>query len=132
MITMKEIVGRPRNLPVEHKANIEKLLVAVNILREQYGKPLQVTSGYRSLEQHLAIYAAKGITDKKKIPMKSKHLEGLAVDFADPKGLLQNWILANEDLMEEIGLYFEDFAYTKNWVHVQIVPPKSGKRFFIP
>jgi hypothetical protein len=64
--------------------------------------------------------------------MKSNHLFGRAVDFADGDGKLKKWILANIKLMEEIGLYMEDFAATKTWVHFQINPPKSGNRFFKP
>jgi len=131
VITLKEL-GRKENLPKEHLDNLVKLHDAVNKLRLAYGKPLIVTSGYRSLAEHLAIYKAKGITDQSKIPMKSKHLSGEAVDFSDPDNRLQIWILANEELVSSFGLWFEDFAYTKNWVHCQIVPPKSGKRFFKP
>jgi hypothetical protein len=64
--------------------------------------------------------------------MKSNHLFGRAVDFADGDGKLKKWILENIKLMEEIGLYMEDFNATKTWVHFQINPPKSGNRFFKP
>jgi len=40
--------------------------------------------------------------------------------------------MANESLMVEIGLWFEDFKATPTWVHAQAVAPKSGKRFFMP
>lgn len=134
MITYEEIVGKINEdeIPDEHFKNIIELKEKVNKLRQAYGKPLIVSSGYRTLAKHLEIYAAKGIIDQSKIPMKSKHLSGQAVDFSDPKRLLQNWILANEDLVTSFGLWFEDFDYTKNWCHCQIVPPKSGKRFFVP
>lgn len=119
----------------EHSKNIQILLEKVNRLAEAYGKPLRVTSGYRSKAKHLAIYAAKGITDQSKIPMQSNHLKGLAVDFVpveDPVAHLQDWIKQNESLISEIGLWFEDFSATKTWVHAQAVAPKSGKRFFMP
>lgn len=132
---MKELMGRPMQIPAEHQANLDDLLIKLNKLREAYGKPLQVTSGYRTLEHHLAIYAAKGITDRAKIPMQSRHLFGLAVDVVpieDPIEHLHDWILAHEPLMADIGLWFEDFKYTTTWVHTQSIPPASGKRFFIP
>lgn len=134
MITLKELLTSPCDNK-EHLENLEDLLVKLNAFRSAYGKPLRVTSGYRSLEKHLAIYAAKGITDKTQIPMKSNHLFGLAADLVpieDDVKHFQDWILANVKLMEEIGIWFEDFDYTKTWVHVQIVPPKSGNRFFKP
>ena len=135
MILKRELFKRPVKVPPEHDANIDKLLIAVNKLRLAYGKPLQVTSGYRSLDEHLAIYKRKGITDKSKIPMKSKHLEGLAVDIVPvdlPVADLQKYIKNNIALMQEFGLWFEDFSKTLTWVHAQCVPPKSGKMFFLP
>lgn len=137
MIRLQEIISDAdwKNIPEEHSANIGKLLVKVNQFRNAYGKPLRVTSGYRSMEKHLAIYAAKGITDQSKIPMKSRHLSGLAVDLVpieDDIKHLQDWVLDNVKLMGEIGLWFESFDYTPTWVHCQIVSPKSGNRFFVP
>lgn len=134
MIKMEELLKgvELESLPAEHQANLLKLLEKLNKLRAAYGKPLTVSSGYRSKSDHLRIYRGKGITDESKIPMKSRHLSGLACDFADPKQELQKWIKDNINLMEEIGLWFEDFSATKNWTHCQSVPPASGKRFFMP
>lgn len=134
MIVRKEIISDEDYNELEPKiqTNIEELLLRVNKLRSAYGRPIGVSSGFRSIEKHLAVYAKKGITDKTKIPMKSKHLSGQAVDFADASRSLQAWILANEEYLEKLGLWFEDFDHTPTWVHAQIVPPKSGKRFFIP
>jgi uncharacterized protein YcbK (DUF882 family) len=102
----------------------------VQKLRTAYGKAMKITNCYRSLAHHLRIYKDKGITDKKLIPMKSKHLEGLAVDIADPDGKLMSWVKANVAVLEELGLWCEDG--TKGWLHCQSVAPKSGKRFFMP
>ena len=129
MITMKEILKdvEIETLPKEHQDNLIKLLDMLNKLRTAYAKPLRITSGYRSIETHLRIYRDKGITDKAKIPMKSKHLFGLACDFADPDGKLKAWVGANMPLMESIGLWFEDFNATFGWLHVQIMPYGSWK-----
>lgn len=134
MITLSEL-GRTNDLPKEHLDNLINLHDKINKLRDAYGKPLRVTSGYRSKEKHLSIYKSKGITDQKKIPMQSRHLLGLAVDIApicEPVSDLQKFIKSNIALMQEIGLWFEDFSKTPTWVHAQIVPPKSGKIFFLP
>jgi hypothetical protein len=64
--------------------------------------------------------------------MGSQHLKGAAIDIYDPKKELQAWCLKNEALFGEIGLWMEDFKATPNWVHFQIYPPKSGKRWFLP
>lgn len=134
MIELKELLkGKDFNsLPAEHQANLMTLLEKISRVRIAYGKPMTVTSGYRSMQEHLDIYKRKGITDKNRIPMKSKHLVGAAVDISDPKRELQVWCKNNVKLLEEIGLWMEDFAYTSNWVHFQVIPPKSGNRFFIP
>ena len=64
----------------------------------------------------------------------SNHKQGLAVDIYDPVESLDNFVNDPKQakLIEGLGLYFEHKDYTKGWCHVQIVPPKSGKRFFIP
>lgn len=134
MIKMSEILrsAKLESQSKEVQDNLAILLERVNKVRAAYGKPMIVTSGLRTMEDHLRIYREKGITDQSKIPMRSRHLFGQAVDISDPKRELQQWILKNEKLMEEIGLWFEDFSATPNWVHMQIVPPASGRRFFKP
>ncbi len=134
MISMKELLSGQANfddLDKDVQDNLNQLFLKVNIIRKEYGKPMIVTSGLRTKKHHLEIYARKGIYPPK-VPMKSNHLFGRAVDFADGDGKLKKWILENMKLIEEIGLYMEDFAATKTWVHFQINPPKSGNRFFKP
>lgn len=134
MISLKEFLMGfdPNFLPVDHQRNIDILLPKLNELRQAYGKPMVVTSGYRSLEDHLRIYKAKGITDKNKIPMRSLHLAGAACDFADANRDLTNFVVQNEQLVKSIGLWFEHWSATPTWLHCQIYPPKSGKRWFLP
>lgn len=116
----------------EHKNNYSVLKARVAVILAKFGQVRPVTSGYRSMADHLRIYAEKGITDKNKIPLKSKHLFGQALDIADSDGKLKEFLKNNVSLLEENGLWCEDFSYTKTWVHFQIVAPASGKRFFIP
>lgn len=134
MISLKELLKDVsfNTLPKEHQDNIMTLLERINKVRSAYARAMTVTSGYRSMEDHLRIYREKGVTDKSKIPMKSNHLYGRAVDISDPKRELQAWCKANEKLLGEIGLWMEDFSATPNWVHFQVNPPGSGKRWFMP
>lgn len=83
------------------------------------------------MEHHLAIYKAKGVPFAH-IPMKSKHLFGQAADIADGNKILQQWCKDNVQLLETTGLWMEDFSATPTWCHFQIVPPASGKRWFMP
>jgi hypothetical protein len=137
-ISFKEVIKNTSlsDIPHSHQVNIDELLKRVNIIREAYGKPMNVSSGYRSLQDHLRIYSQKGITDPNKVPMGSQHLSGEALDIADPKGELQAWIKAHPEIIEQANLYLEDFGATPTWVHMQIRAFKSykpdGTRFFKP
>jgi uncharacterized protein YcbK (DUF882 family) len=134
MITINELLSNQAsfdNLDKKVQDNLKELHKRINIVRLAYGKPMIVTSGLRTLKHHLEIYARKGIYPPK-VPMKSNHLSGRAVDFSDTNGKLKAWVKDNIKLMEEVGLWLEDFSATKTWCHFQINPPKSGNRFFLP
>ena len=132
MIIMQELLGdyKLEDQTDEIQKNLAILLPHVNIIRAAWGKPMIVTSGLRTLADHLRIYAAKGITDPAKIPMKSRHLIGAAVDVSDPKLELTAWLKANPQHLELAELWCEEG--NKNWTHFQIVPPASGNRWFLP
>jgi hypothetical protein len=131
MITREEILEE-KNCPPELEENLSILLDKMNKLRTIYNIPMKVNSGLRTKEDQLRIYKEKGITDIKKIPMASKHFFCQAVDISDPEKKLQQWVKDNLRIIEEIGLWMEDFSYTPTWCHFQSVPPKSGNRFFKP
>ena len=128
-IKMAELLKSTKliDLPSEHQTNLKELHRRINIIRNLYGRPMIVTSGYRTIEDHKRIYVGRD-----KIPMGSKHLSGQAVDIYDPRKELQSWCLGNEAELERVGLWCENFLATENWVHFQTVPPKSGRRFFYP
>jgi hypothetical protein len=135
MITMDELLSNQAilsDLDAETQNNLNELLRKINLIRTSWGKPMKVNSGLRTMKHHLEIYARKGITDQSKIPMKSNHLYGRAVDISDPNRDLQKWCTANEPLLASIGLWMEDFSRTSTWCHFQTNPPKSGNRWFMP
>lgn len=123
MISAQELNSKGYKTTPEQDANLAVLLDKVNRIRAVWGHPMTVTSGLRSAEDQARINPSAP---------KSKHLIGAACDISDPEGALKSWVLANIALLETVGLWCEDFASTKTWVHFQIFPPKSGKRFFIP
>jgi hypothetical protein len=128
MITLKELLdGREANQA--QLDNLNRLLLAMNAVRTAYGKPMTVTSGLRTIEDQLRIYKGR---NPKNIPMKSAHLEGLAVDISDRTGELWDWCLENLKLLETLGLYLEDKNSTRTWVHFQLRRPASGNRIFVP
>jgi uncharacterized protein YcbK (DUF882 family) len=133
MITFKEMIGDVSiaDIPILHQQNIQELLKKVNVIRDEWAKPMTVTSGYRTLQDHLRIYSQKGITDRAHIPMKSQHLIGAAVDIYDPDLSLTKWLKENDSQrLKDAGLYCEDG--NPNWVHFQLFPPKSMRRWFLP
>lgn len=134
MIAFNELIKGSvlSDIPIQHQQNLDELLKRINVIRAAWGKPMLVTSGYRSLQDHLRIYSQRGITDRSRIPMASQHLSGEAVDISDPNKELQAWVLQNVALLEQVGLWCESFDSTVNWAHFQIRPPKSGNRFFKP
>lgn len=66
--------------------------------------------------------------------VRSKHMTGQACDLFDPDGLIDDWLMteAGQRALASIGLWMENPAATKNWSHVQTIPPASGRRCFFP
>lgn len=83
----------------------------------------RVSSGWRPL----AINAAT-----KNAAKASNHTRCRACDIADTKGALGRWCLSNLKELEAIGLWLEHPSKTPTWVHLQTVPPRSGRRIFLP
>lgn len=128
MISKSEVLmGRDKLYPKEYTQeisdNVDKMLVILNQVRTKYGKPMHVSSGWRPVAVNSKLSNAG---------KKSNHTLGLACDFKDSDGKLKDWVIENLKWLASIGLYFEDFNYTKGWVHMQIVPPKSKRRIFVP
>lgn len=113
----------------EIKENAFELIRRINALC--FEPPMYFSSCLRSKSVHERIYKEKGVPENK-IPWGSKHLYGKAVDVADPKNILKDFLSKNVDKLEWNELWCEDFASTPGWVHFQSEPPKSGKRFFKP
>jgi len=63
---------------------------------------------------------------------RSKHLSCEAIDLDDAAGALDAWCMRNLAVLEEIGLWLEHPDATPGWCHVQVVPPRSGRRVFMP
>ena len=123
MITRDEILKGQQCSP-ELEANLLDLLFKLNQLRAIWGKPLNVNSGYRSATYNKQIGGAKN----------SAHLYCQAVDLRDHKGELGEWLLQNQDILEECGLWMESPHKTNTprgrWIHLQTRP--ANNRVFQP
>lgn len=66
----------------------------------------------------------------------STHIYGEGIDVQDhPDRRIARWCLRNLNRMLEIGIWAEDPRWTGGldpWVHWQSVPPRSGRRIYIP
>lgn len=92
-------------------------------LHELHIKNAKFSSGFRPSEVNKkTVGAAK----------KSKHMTGEAGDLEDKEGKIDYEFLMNPEILMKHGLYQEDPKFTEGWAHTQSVPPKSGKRVFIP
>lgn len=139
MISMDELLNGKYQLEdqtEEIQNNLNILLERVNQIRTLWGQPMKVTSGLRTMEDHIRIYtqkaAAAGVPfDMSKVPMGSRHLTGGAVDVYDPDLSLTAWLKQNDSqALVDAQLWCEQG--NKNWVHFQITPPNSGNRWFLP
>lgn len=110
-------------LTEELKDNAIETVERVNQLLLAFGDSRKVNSGWRPP-------AVNGNTPGAAV--KSKHMTCQACDLEDADGDLDEWCMENQPVLEQIGLWLEHPASTKGWCHVQIVPPKSGRRVFYP
>lgn len=117
------------------RANAEQLVGRVNLLIEMadldgvapahdYATGSQVASGWRPLFINEQTSNAAGA---------SKHISGQAIDLRDnAHRAFARWCLRHLDALDNLGLYMEDPQWTPTWVHLQSLPPRSGKRVYIP
>lgn len=128
MITLEQyLMGRHLQYPTEYseqlEANAIDLIDKVNLLLAEIGE-LQsavVASGFRPRQINQQVKgAARG----------SKHITCQAIDIKDSGGLIGRKI--TRELLKRHRLWMEHPGYTKNWVHLQSVPPSSGSLVFIP
>lgn len=136
MITIRDyFMGRDvqyaEQLTSELKLSAGETVRRVNLLLAEYGEPTPVnpatqsavSSGWRppAVNARTAGAAAK-----------SRHMTCQAIDIYDPDGDIDNWCMDNLDKLAIAELWMEHPAATKGWCHLQIVPPRSGKRVFYP
>ena len=118
-----------------HLENAKVFIPKLITLEEDYikngGCKLIKRSIYRSMDHHLRIYKAKGITDPKKIPMKSWHLVFLGADLVPAKmpiGHFHKYLVANDEAkLKQFKLFMEHEKHTPTWAHVQDRPYGSFK-----
>lgn len=155
LITKEELLAKSDPIEKEYEPAFEEFYEKINTFRNKCGISMSPTSYFRSKARQIRIYKEKaqkkefpfenGIYDESKVPLGSKHMTGYACDFYDANKKLAEWVLENIDWCRANGFYFENFGAnidtfkrdtkldkTPTWLHVQIVPPKSGRVIFNP
>ena len=102
-------------MPEEVKSNIELLVGNVlDPLRERYGKPIYVTSGYRCADHNEAV---GGVAN-------SQHLRGEAADItagSEAGNLILAGILIEQGKFDQMILEKGGRLGDTNWIHVSYV-----------
>ena len=96
----------------------EELVVLLQCIREHFGKPLHITSGYRTAAHNAAVGGSKS----------SQHLLGRAADIQVAGVSVEDVAAYAESLMPDwggVGRYPVKAGRAKGWVHVDTRPNKS-------
>ena len=112
-----------QNTPsVEIEQNIEKLLEVLDDLREFYGKPIKITSGFRCSELNKLV----GGTPT------SAHVIGYAADLQPVQGSFENFKASVIDWLDKSGVKFDQCILERNkstqWVHFGLYNRKGQQR----
>lgn len=108
--------------------NAQELAMKVNSLFTELGKridkdfELNITSGWRPVKYSQEIGTS----------VRSNHTRCQAIDIYDPGNKMYDLLSTNLDLLEKRGMAREHKSATKNWLHLQIVLPRSGRTTFYP
>tara|TARA_R100000544_G_C2183473_1_gene38055 strand:+ start:7 stop:468 length:462 start_codon:yes stop_codon:yes gene_type:complete len=115
--TRKGIDNKPSTAHIENLIHLAETVLQP--VREHFGKPVAISSGYRSP----ALCEAIGSSSK------SQHAQGEAADFeihgVDNKELA-TWISKNTDFDQLILEFYNEGDPNSGWVHCSVV--KSGSR----
>ena len=96
----------------------QTLVVLLQCIREHFGKPITITSGYRTAAHNKSVGGAKS----------SQHLLGRAADIQVADTTVEAVAAYAESLMPDwggVGRYPVKAGRAKGWVHVDTRPNKS-------
>jgi len=105
------------------RANAALLVERINLLFEDLGIEVpEVSSGFRPSAVNAAIPNAA---------RKSLHMTGLAIDFRDADGKLDELFSQNDALLKKYGLWQEHPDATKGWAHLDLKDrgPRAKNQF---
>lgn len=110
----------PHDLSAAICENAGRVVQKANEILAAFGEYRRCNSGWRPPQINAMIPGAAP---------KSNHMRGLAIDLEDRDRRLTKFCVAHA---EELDFWMETPNATPTWCHIQVVPPKSGKRVYIP
>lgn len=115
---------RPKKWPPEQGtiAHAQDMADRLNRLQLYWEHRITLSSGYRPDPVNALAGGAKG----------SLHRICAAADVLDPGNRLGAFCLGDLPMLEHLGLWMESPRHTPGWCHLQLFPPRSGNRVFIP
>ena len=115
----KGIKNEPSTEHVENLIHLAKTVLQP--IRDEFGRPVVISSGYRSPELCEAIGSSS----------KSQHAKGEAADFEIPgmdNKRLASWIVANCDFDQLILEFYDGVDPNSGWVHCSCSRENSRKQ----
>ena len=112
-----------QNTPsAEVQQNIEELLEVLDGLREFYGKPIKITSGYRCAELNKLVGGSPA----------SAHVIGYAADLQPIQGSFEEFKASVIDWLDKSGVKFDQCIIERSkstqWVHFGLYNRKGQQR----
>ena len=112
-----------QNIPsVEVQQNIEELLEVLDDLREFYGKPIRITSGFRCAELNRLVGGSPT----------SAHVIGYAADLQPIQGSFEEFKALVIDWLDKSGVKFDQCIIERSkstqWVHFGLYNRKGQQR----
>lgn len=97
-------------MPNNVRANVQRLANALQVIREEIGRPITITSGYRSPNHNRAVGGAANST----------HLTGLGADFQVQGMTPQEVVVIIERLITQGRIPQGGLKAYTSWVHYDI------------
>ena len=112
-----------QNIPsIEVQQNIEELLEVLDDLREFYGKPIKITSGFRCSELNKLVGGSPT----------SAHVIGYAADLQPVQGSFEEFKASVLEWLNKSGVKFDQCILEKSksaqWVHFGLYNRKGQQR----
>ena len=112
-----------QNTPsAEVEQNIEELLGVLDTLREHYGKPIKITSGYRCAALNKLVGGSPT----------SAHVIGYAADLQPAQGSFEEFKASVLEWLDKSGVKFDQCIIERNkntqWVHFGLYNRKGQQR----